>query len=342
MDSRGEIRREGEAFRLTRGINEAYARVVSPQQIEIGPATYPGAESYGPFLEAVTEPTRAAQVLTVLVPRKVVKPTLVANPGFERGFLGWKPRGGKDRPNHHIDTQVFRSGKQSGRVDGSGYYYTERFYLPPGTRVRGHAWFKTTPLAAGKGPTMTFYFWKNRKSFARQRVGPLGGTGWTLGEAEAVVPEGTEEMALALEFFAEGSCWFDDVEIMADIPRSKVALPEIEPIDRGEKGVIVTFADQRHVISWGGQTGRPDATGIGTDGRLAVVSLDSDGQIVSAAMLDGTYLRHGAQEVLAAGTRTSACATRRRGKLEVVAYRSLKPHAEKCGPDEIGLRVGLR
>ncbi len=113
--------------------------------------TYPGAEEYGEFITVNTEPQTEANFLTLMYPRNYHREGLLANPGFERSYKGWRIRANQDAPNHIIDTDVKRNGESSGRIDGSGYYYSEKFPVTAGDRVKVSAWMKTEGAAKGVG-----------------------------------------------------------------------------------------------------------------------------------------------------------------------------------------------
>ena len=64
---------------------------------------------------------------------------------------------------------------------------------------------------------LLFIRWRGGKSFART-MGPVANVDeWRQYEFEDVVPEGAEEICLAVQFFRkEGACWYDDVELTSD------------------------------------------------------------------------------------------------------------------------------
>ena len=148
----------------------------------------------------------------MLVPRREMR--LVANPGFEKGLRGWQPRRLPEViANHVVDEEMSHSGKASGRIDNSGYYYSPRVNVAPGTRLTARWWAK----ASGPGANSILYYWRGG-----QVLRPHRGSGRRRRRMAAVrgrrtrCPRGTEQFCLALQFHGKGSCWYDDVEILSD------------------------------------------------------------------------------------------------------------------------------
>jgi len=248
------------------------ARVFSPGGVRLAAASYPGAEEYGPYVSATTEKTQATTITSVLVPRHFTR--FVANPGFESGKTGWQPRNAPGFvENHVIDTDEAHSGEASARIDTGGYYYSSRFALPPGTKITARWWAKCT---AKEGASSMLYYWKGGRSFANT-PGPIATVNeWTQYEMTDVVPEGTESICLALQFFGEGQCWYDDVEIIADYetPQSDPAV--ISALGDESDGAVVDVDGVTHVLLCGeaGERRTFEAAGheFEMDGELAVVS----------------------------------------------------------------------
>lgn len=303
-EATGEIEMAGEDFLVTRGNAQVYAKVLSPAKLTPHIEMYPGAESYGPYLRVETEKTLATSFLTVLYPRPYQSDTLLRNGGFEKGISGWTIREGDDAPNHRIVTDSPAEGKQCARLEKSGYYYSEKYELPVGTAVTLKAKTRTTELAAGRGATMTIHFWAGGKAFASKRIGPFAETAWTEHEFSAQVPEGTELVSFALEFFAPGTCWFDDVRATTDQKVEPVLTPAIKPLDTGS--TEITLGRERFLISFG-EPGKARKTGdLSTDAELAAVCLDRAGKPVRALLKGGTFVSFKGKDVIRekqAGTR---------------------------------------
>jgi hypothetical protein len=295
-DAQTVIEPEGDAFLLTRAKAEVYARVVASGPTEPHVETAPGAESYGSYLRVATEPTPSARFTAFLYPRPNPDPVIIRNGGFERGMLGWRPRANEDLPNHTIQADQPAEGTQCGRVEKSGYYYSDYFTLPPGEQVTVRAKMRTTPLPAGQGATMTLYFWRGGKAFASKRIGPFAHEDWQEHTITETVPEGTQQICVALEFFAPGIGWFDDVRVEAQVERPQVLTPEVRSISAD--GLDVTIGGERYVVSFGEGGKRREAGGLGTDGEIAVVVLDANGKAVRAFVKGGTVVTWEGREVL--------------------------------------------
>lgn len=234
---------------------------------------YPAAEEFGPWLAATTLKVAEAELLTVLIPRRDTR--LVTNSGFEQGMRGWKPRTLPEViANHTIDREVRHSGEASARIETSGYYYSQQVAVKPGTRLTARWWAKCT---AEQGASSLFYYWRGGTSFARANGPAATVDEWRQYELTDVVPEGTERVCLALQFSGEGTCWYDDVEITSDEPRSAeppVSVRQLAP------GALEIKADGiAHLVLAGGQDeARTAAYGGKTyalRGRLGWVRLES-------------------------------------------------------------------
>lgn len=286
-DGNGEIVQEGDVFLVNRGNAQVYAQITSPAKLTPHLQMYPGAENYGPFLRMETEPVTNTGFLTVLYPRPFASENYLRNGGFEKGVSGWIARAGEDLPNHKIETEGVAEGKQCASIEKSGYYYSERFGLPVGTTLTARAQVRTTPLAEGQGASMTFHFWKGGKAFATKRVTQLADGQWTEHELVAKVPEGTEQVSLALEFAAPGKAWFDDVRLTTDLPVPVALTPLVKQL--GPEALDVSVGSDRFLVTFGtaGQTRKVGE--METDAELLVVSLDKTGKPVRVFVNKGTY-----------------------------------------------------
>ncbi len=288
LDAAGAFEIEGAQVRAVGTQCLLQTHVFSPAGISLHAASYPGAEKRGPYLAATTGKAATTTITTVLVPRRHGK--LIANPGFEQGKAGWQPR---NKPgfveNHVIDTQVKHSGNASARIDNGGYYYSRQFSLPPGTKITARWWAKCT---ASEGASSILYYWKGGKSFAHKKGPAAKVNEWQQYEFSDVVPEGTERICLALQFFGQGQCWYDDVEVVADhqVPDSEPA--RVTALDHGAAGAVARVDGVTHILLCGtaGQSRTVEAAGhkLTSDAELAVVSLKADGP--AAFVLRGTAL----------------------------------------------------
>ena len=277
LDGSGEFEVEGQQVRALSTPYLLQTDVFSPAGISLRAAQYPSAENRGPYLAATTGKAKAATITSVLVPRRHGK--LICNPGFERGMAGWHPRAMPGfTENHVIDTQVKHSGQKSARIDNGGYYYSSCFALPPGTKITARWWAKCT---AAQGASSYFYYWKAGKSFASKSGPAANFNEWREYEMTDVVPEGTEEICLALQFFGKGQCWYDDVGVTADrkVPNSQPAV--VVALDNGAGGAVTVVDGVTHVFLCGkpGETRTLTVAGhkVEADGELAVISLRPDG-----------------------------------------------------------------
>jgi hypothetical protein len=288
---------QGGSFEITQGTARALGRrnlleihPFSSLGVTFAAASYPGAERRGPYLAATTGRSRRAELITVLVPRRHAR--LIANPGFEEGLAGWQIRNSDGQgPNHVIDTEVRRSGRASARIDGAGYYYSSRFALPAGARVAARFWGRST---APTGASSVLFFWRGGKAFARTPGPGPTAPDWRLYEVAATVPEGTEEISLALQFFGEGSSWFDDVEISGDAGTASAGTARVAPlIGPGGPAGAVAEVDGVTYVFLRGQAGVPgsmDAAGrhFATDAEIAVVTLEANG--AKSFLVSGTSI----------------------------------------------------
>ena len=264
------------------------AHVYSPHGITTRSGVFPGAEAYGSYLAATTGRTAETTFTAALVPRQHGE--LLGNTGFERAMRGWRPRNMEGfRENHVIDEEVSHSGSASARIDNGGYYYSRQFSVPPGTKLNVKFWARCT---TAEGASSLLYYWKGKKSFART-AGPVATVDeWTQYEFEDIVPDDTEEVCLALQFFGEGQCWYDDVELTSDLEIPESAPAQVTPLDDGASGLVVEVDGLTHVLLCGEAGTSRTVTVVGyqlsTDAEMAVISRLGDGP--SAFVLRGTTL----------------------------------------------------
>jgi hypothetical protein len=273
----GEFQISGDRVDGIGGQSALQAHVFSPAGIRYTTASYPGAEQYGPYLAATTGRTAATSITTVLVPRR--QALRLANGGFEKGMAGWRPRSVPGfAENHVIDTEVKHGGNASGRIDRGGYYYSHLFTVPPGTRITARWWAKCT---APKGASSLFYYWRGGKAFASKSGPAATGNEWREYTLTDVVPEGTEEICLALQFFGDGQCWYDDVELTANLEVPNSAPAKVTPLQAGSGGAVAEVDGILHVLLCGqaGVSRRVEAAGkvFEADAEVAVISLKPTG-----------------------------------------------------------------
>jgi hypothetical protein len=302
-DGNGEITDAGDHFLVSRGNGQVWAQTTSPAALTAHIEQYPGAESYGPYLRIETAPVASTSFLTVLFPRGWYSENYLRNGGFEKGMAGWSPRANEDLPNHKIETEGMVEGKQCASIEKSGYYYTEKMSLPVGTKLTARAMIRTAGVAEGQGATMTFHFWKGGKAFTNKRVGPIRSDEWQEVELAATVPEGTEQVSLALEFLAPGKAWFDDVRLTTDQPQPAIITPTIRWLSA--EAAEVTVGQERFIVSFGAAGQTRTVAGLQTDAEVAVVAL-AGGKVVRGFMHGGTTLQYQGQRVLALDQRGSA------------------------------------
>jgi hypothetical protein len=270
--------------------------VFSPAGIKLAAASYPGAENRGPYLAATTGKAQSTVLTTVLVPRRHGK--LIANPGFEDGMAGWQPRTMPGfTENHVLDTEIKHGGNASARIDNGGYYYSRHFSVAAGTRITARWWAK---CAATQGASSFLYYWKGDQSFASKQGPAANVEEWQQYELTDTVPDGTDSVCLALQFFGNGQCWYDDVEVLSDqtVPESEPA--KVTALQDGAAGAVVEVDGRTHILVCGkaNTNATYEAAGhkLETDAELAVVSL-GDGEPRAFAvrgtkvMLDGKLVQ---------------------------------------------------
>ncbi len=314
----------------------------SPQGITTAAQLYPGAEKYGQFLRACTYKVREADFMTLMYPRALYGASLARNGGFEHGMLGWSPRANEDLPNHVIDTEVKHSGEASGRIDRSGYYYSPKLPIEPGTKVKAVIWLKTANTTAGSA-TMVIHFFDSKKSFARENSGDMAPTDWTRIELEAVAPERTENVCLALNYFGDGQAWYDDVsfEIVdeAQPPQQTAELPQVEALPDG-RGITAYLGETQFVLLTSGgpmQAGKPT---YAHDGSFLAVSRTGCWNYLY--LQEGTSLRGGDKQIIATGRDKPVTVAIWRGQDEsvhIAMTESLAPHAKPLPAEEVRLQL---
>lgn len=324
-DGTGDIVPHGEAWRLERTTAQMHARVLCSVPASRVVQTAPGAESYGPFLRVASAPVRAAAFTALLLPQPFTNPKYLRNGGFERGMAGWRPRGNEDLPNHRIVNDTPAEGEHCAAVERSGYYYSDRFGLPAGARVTAKARFRTEGTPEGKGATMTLYFWRGGTAFANQRAGPFRHPDWQEHEVTAIVPPDTEEICVALEYFAAGTGYFDDVRVESDAPVAQAAPPEVRVL--GSDGFDVTLGPERFVAVCNPGSGLYRAGELAHDGALAVVCLDAAGNVLRAFLQGGRELLWQDRAVLRLDAPGTAEAAFAKGTLTATVAFDVTPHA---------------
>lgn len=294
-DGNGEIAQQDNVFTVTRGNAQVWAQSWSPANLTPHIETYPGAEGYGSYLRLETGRTPATTILTALYPRPYQAENYLRNGGFEKGMGGWSPRANEDLPNHKIVTDNPAEGTQCATIINSGYYYSEKFGIPVGTNITVKGLFRTTPLQAGKGATMTLLFWKGGKAFDVKRVGPFADEQWTEHEVIGKVPEGTEEVSVALEFMTPGQAWFDNVRLTTDAKVAPPLTPQFRPLSTS--ALDVTVGADHFLVSFGESGKARQVEGLRTDAEVAVVSLNAAGRPERVLIKNGTFLELGGQSL---------------------------------------------
>lgn len=336
-DGTGDIEPDGEGWRVVRMRSQVYARVQAAGATTAQVRTYPGAETYGPFLRVETAKTAQTSFLSVLVPQPYSNPTFLRNGGFEKGMAGWQPRANEDLPNHRIVTEHPAEGTQGAAIEGSGYYYSDRFTLPVGAAVSAKVSVRTHGTPEGKGATLTLYFWRAGRAFASQREGPFRHDDWQEHEVSATVPAGTDDICLALEYFAPGTGYFDAVRVASDAPMPAGSVPRM--VLSGTDGAELGLGAERVAVlcAAGGQV--QTVGDLSSDGALAVIALDAAGQPAKAFLQNGTFAAWQGKEILR---------LERPGTAEIVVQGSLlaaqvawdvAPHAAR--PLELALATSL-
>ncbi|MGQ9730463.1 MAG: heparinase II/III domain-containing protein [Candidatus Zipacnadales bacterium] len=325
-----------ENFTITRMRAELIGRIASSTPSTRHIEAYPGAEQLGRYVRVETAPTTKTEFVAFLYPRPNTNPLFIRNGNFEAGMAGWRPRANEDLPNHRIVTERPAEGAHCAQIENSGYYYSDYFVLPEGKEVTARVQVRTTELPADKGATMTLYFWRDGKAFASQRVGPFAHSNWQEHAVTAVVPKGTQQVCLALEFFAPGTGWFDDVRIEATVEEMPATLtPRLDRFDT--EGLDVTLADERYLICIGDAGVQREVTGMQSDGELAVVALRG-GEPVRAFVKKGTFVSFMGRDLLRLGQPGTAEVIVSEGIVHAQVTYDVTPHALR--PQQTSLQVG--
>lgn len=301
--------------------------------------SHPGAESYGAYAEWRTVPASAARIAAVLVPARHA--VLDApNPGFEDGMLDWQPR--RTDASHAIDDAVAHGGSKSARIefdtDDDGYFYSSPVTVTAlGTfSARAHA---RTEGASGEVAIQAY--WLQNGAYLADPAGPrtavdaAGLAEFTAIDLAGEVPEGVDELRLALEFGGSGTVWFDDVSISAsdvvapDPATHAVALgdPALGIAVEGGFGVHAGASRLGSGITGAIELAATDASiaavpSLGSDADVFLVGLDPQGRLTHAFV-------QGGRTIAIAGTEQVGLAAT--GSLDVgVVY-----DAQDCGRVEL-------
>ncbi len=313
------------------------------QGITTASQLYPGAERYGPFLRAYTDQVQEADFVTLMYPRALYGSSLVRNGGFEHQMLGWSPRANEDLPNHVIDTEVKHGGAASGRIDRSGYYYTPKLPIEPGTTVKAVIWLKTAGTTTG-GATMVIHFFDAKKSFRQVNSGGMTPTDWTKIELQGTAPEGTERVCLALNYSGDGQAWYDDVtfEILDPpaTPQQSAELPEVTALEDGARGLTATLAGTQFALLTAGGPIQAGDHLFAHDGSFAAISTDTSWHC--AYLQEGTFLEANGNRIIAVDRDQPVTVALWRGDnntVQVLMADSLVPHAPPVPASDIKLQV---
>ncbi len=273
--------------------------VFSPSGITLTSNSFPGAEQRGPYLNAVTDKADSTVITSVLIARTAA--FKLTNPGFEAGMVGWTPRGMPGwLKNHVIDQQVFHSGQRSGRLDGpGGYYYTPRLDVEPGAKITVRFWAK---LDGKEGRHATIYWWQKNRASGNATGGQPGpvisANEWKQYEFTATTPDDVRQACVALNYFGDGSIWYDDIDVSIDTKHKIMPAGRVTAVDDARQGVVIELDELRYLVSFaGGKTTLAGRT-LAHDGKTACVSLDAQGKPVAAWLLDGTRLHLDGETVL--------------------------------------------
>ena len=277
---------EGDAARIVSPSALLQIHPFSPDGLSLSRAQYPGADGMGSYMAATTPSVTETTILSVLVPRP--NRALILNPGFEMGMIGWTPRTAQGQlPNHVIDTDVAHSGEASARIDNNGYYYSAPLHLPPGSEFTFRWWGK----CSGTGADVRIYHSADGESVGRVELPGPATNEWEQFEYTGTVPEGATQTRLALQMFGEGQCWYDDVEVEAEVDIEEAPPAEVTALDDGATGAVVEVDGVTHVLltaTDGTATVEVAGHTIATDAEIAVVSFEAEGP--RAFMLRGSEL----------------------------------------------------
>jgi hypothetical protein len=298
-DGMSDLQADGATFLVRRIRGEVGGTVAATSPVTLTAGPYPNAEKYGPFLRIESRPTTQMASTILLHPRPNINPEFIRNGSFERDMAGWRPRANEDRPNHEIVTDNPADGAHCARITNSGYYYSDMFTVEPGKTVTAKARIRTTDLPEDKGAVMRLYFWRGGKAFANKSLSGIAHRDWQEHTISAVVPEDTEEVCLALEFFAPGTGWFDDVRVEAEVHTEPVEMPTITEV--AAFGLDASIANTRFLVAFKPERGAEPATqSLVTDADVAAVALDAGGKVRSLFVKNGTTVSFDGNDLLRA------------------------------------------
>jgi len=169
-------------------------------------------------------------------------------------------------------------------------------------------------------------------------------TDWTKIELEAVAPEGTENVCLALNYVGDGQAWYDDVsfEIMdeAQPPQQTAELPEVSALEDGARGVTAMLGGtQFALLTAGGPIEAGERIFI-HDGTFAAISADTGWNY--AYLQEGTFLEANGNRIIAVDREEPVTVAIWRGEndsVHVLMTDSLVPHAPRLAASEVHLKV---
>lgn len=328
-----EVAQQGDTADFSQPGALLQAAVYSPGGVTWRAGSYPGAENHGPYAAATTaEPSTSASFTAALLAR--TNPELVSNPGFEDGLNGWRIRDVEGQgPNHSASDARAHRGEQSGRIAGAGYLYSSYFSLPASSEFTVTVQHLTE--GATKGGELVVYYWRGGKSFASERAARTPSEGqWTPLTLHCTVPAKCDQICIALNYFDSGVGYFDEVRIDgAEEPEASTPA-RIAPLGEGaSEGLTIDLDGWTHLLSYGSH-GR-----LQTDGRLAVVSIGPDGQLVRAMLDGGTRLALDGREICHTRQSCSVALERTKQGWESVIRTDLAPHAPAAAVADVGLVI---
>lgn len=297
------------------------ARLFAPGGVTWSAGDYPGAEAYGPYALATTTAARELTLTALLVPR--ASDELVVNGGFEAGLAGWQIRQAEDQaPNHSASEAEPHAGRRCGRIERAGYFYSNRFTLPAGSRLVARAMHRTE--GAERGGEMILYFWADGRAFANERVAAPPSEAWREVVLEATVPPGTEQISVALQHFDAGAGYWDDCRVESDAAQPNAAPATVEQLDDGFRLAVDGL---EHEVSFGG------------DAAMLAYTRAADGRLLRLLAEDCRHAVVDGREVLTAAERCTVSLVREGDGWRVAVWRETQPHAERVDAAAVGLRV---
>jgi hypothetical protein len=302
---------------ITRGVARLQTFAVSSAPWADGyprTTTHPGAEALGSYGEWRTAPASAATIAAVLVPgRHAVED--VPNAGFEDGLEGWQPR--YDDATHAVDGTVASEGTASGRItfasDDSGYFYASPITVTPGGTFDASVFVR----AEAEGEIGVQAYWMKNGSYIADPAGPRTAVDaadlaeFTQVSVSGDVPDGVDEMRVALQFGGNGSVWFDDAStsasdvVPADPSAHAVALgdPALGIAVEGAFGVHAGASTIGTGLSGLVELHAADASiaavpSLSSDAQIFTVGLDPGGETTHVFVQGGSVVRLGDTDVL--------------------------------------------